>query len=70
MNQIDPQALFRFSIQGPLISQRQLPQGELQKIRRELAAREYVIPGTDRRSLGEKTIEGGITATGPAASTD
>ena len=58
MNEIDPQALFRFSVLGPLISQRRLPRGELQKILRELAAREYVIPGSDRRALGEKTIEG------------
>jgi len=58
MNEIDPQALFRFSVLGPLISRRRLPRGELQKSLRELAAREYVIPGTDRRLLGEKTIEG------------
>jgi predicted DNA-binding transcriptional regulator AlpA len=58
MNEIDPQALFRFSVLGPLISRRRLPRGELQKILRELAAREYVIPGSDRRALGEKTIEG------------
>ncbi len=58
MNEIDPQALFRFSVLGPLISRQRLERGELQRILRELAARDYAIPGTDRRSLGEKTIEG------------
>ena len=58
MNEIDPQALFRFSVLGPLISRRRLERGELQRILRELAARDYAIPGTDRRLLGEKTIEG------------
>ena len=58
MNEIDPQALFRFSVLGPLISRQRLARGELQKSLRELATREYVIPGTDRRLLGEKTIEG------------
>ncbi len=58
MNEIDPQALFRSSVLGPLISRQRLARGELQKSLRELATREYVIPGTDRRLLGEKTIEG------------
>ena len=58
MNEIDPQALFRFSVLGPLISRQRLERGDLQRILRELAAREYAIPGTDRRALGEKTIEG------------
>jgi len=40
MNEIDPQALFRFSVLGPLISRRRLERGELQRILRELAARD------------------------------
>ena len=37
MNEIDPQALFRFSVLGPLISQRRLPRGELQKLLQDQA---------------------------------
>ena len=57
MNEIDPKALFRLSVLGPLISRERLERGELQQILRELAAREYAIPGTRRRHLGEKTIQ-------------
>lgn len=58
MNEIDPKALFRLSVLGPLISRERLERGELQQIIRELAGREYAIPGTRRRHLGEKTIQG------------
>lgn len=58
MKEIDPVALFRFSVLGPLTSRNRLDRGELQQIIRELARREYAIPGTDRRHIGEKTIEG------------
>lgn len=57
MNKIDPKALFRLSVLGPLVSREHLERGELQAIVRELAAREYAIPGSRRRHLGEKTIE-------------
>ncbi len=57
MKEIDPKALFRLSVLGPLISRERLERGELQQIIRELAAHEYAIPGTRRRHLGEKTIE-------------
>lgn len=57
MNEIDPKALFRLSVLGPLVSRERLERGELQQIIRELAAREYAIPGTRRRHLGEKTIQ-------------
>ena len=57
MNEIDPTALFRLSVLGPLISRERLKRGELQQIIRELAEREYAIPGTRRRHLGEKTIQ-------------
>lgn len=57
MNKIDPKALFRLSVLGPLVSRERLARGELQSIVRELAAREYAIPGSRRRHLGEKTIE-------------
>jgi transposase len=57
MNQIDPIALFRLSVLGPLVSREKLDRGELQQTLRALAEREYAIPGTRRRHLGEKTIQ-------------
>ena len=57
MNEIDPKALFRLSVLGPLISRERLERGELQQIIRDLAGREYAIPGSRRRHLGEKTIQ-------------
>ena len=57
MNDIDPKALFRLSVLGPLVSRERLARGELQQLTRELSAREYAIPGTRRRHLGEKTIQ-------------
>src|SRR3546814_9711589 len=58
MKAIDPKALFRLSVLGPLVSRERPARGELQQIVRELAQREYDIPGSRRRHLGEKTIEG------------
>jgi putative transposase len=57
MKEIDPVALFRLSVLGPLVSRERLARGELQQILRELAQREYAIPHSRRRHLGEKTIE-------------
>lgn len=57
MNEVDAKALFRLSVLGPLVSREQLARGELQQLIRELAQREYAIPGTRRRHIGEKTIE-------------
>ena len=57
MRQVDPLALFRLSVLGPLVSREQLARGELQQLIRELAQREYAIPGTQRRHVGEKTIQ-------------
>jgi transposase InsO family protein len=57
MNEIDPKALFRLSVLGPLVSRERLERGELQQIIRALAGCEYAIPGTRRRHLGEKTIQ-------------
>ena len=58
MKPIDPKALFRLSVLGPLVSRERLERGELQQIIRELAQREYAIPGTRRRYIAEKTIQG------------
>jgi len=57
MKEIDPKALFRLSVLGPLVSRERLERGELQQIIRELAQCEYAIPGTRRCYLGEKTIQ-------------
>ena len=57
MKELDPMALFRLSVLGPLVSRERLGRGELQQIIRELAGREYAIPGSRRRLIGEKTIE-------------
>lgn len=57
MKDIDPKALFRLSVLGPLVSRERLERGELQQVIRELAQREYAIPDSERRHLGEKTIE-------------
>ena len=56
MNAVDPVALFRLSVLGPLIS-RSLQPGELQHTLLDLAQREYAIPGSRRTRLGQKTIE-------------
>ena len=48
MNEIDPKALFRLSVLGPVVSRERLGRGELQQLIRELAQREYAIPGTRR----------------------
>ncbi|MBN6742268.1 DDE-type integrase/transposase/recombinase, partial [Acidithiobacillus sp. MC6.1] len=56
MKPVDPVALFRLSVLGPLVS-RTLQRGELQQILRELAQKRYEIPGSRRAHLGEKTIE-------------
>jgi putative transposase len=57
MKAVDPVALFRLSVLGPLVSRDRLQRGELQQIIRELALREYAIPGSRRRLIGEKTLE-------------
>jgi len=57
MNDIDAKALFRLSVLGPLVSREQLARGELQQLTRELSTREYAIPGTRRRHVGEKTLQ-------------
>ncbi len=57
MKEIDPKALFRLSVLGPLVSRERLERGELQHIIGELAQRQYQIPGSRRTYLSEKTIE-------------
>ncbi len=78
MNDLHPVALFRLSVLGPLVSRERLARGELKRLIRELAARDYDLPGSGRRCLGEKTIEawlyawrrGGIEALTPRSRSD
>jgi len=57
MNDLHPVALFRLAVLGPLVSRDRLEHGELKRFIRELAGRDYDIPGTERGRIGEKTIE-------------
>ncbi|KND54924.1 hypothetical protein BPUN_3668 [Candidatus Paraburkholderia kirkii] len=57
MNDIDPKALFRLSVLGPLVSRERLSRGELQQIVRQLAQQEYAISGSRRRHISEKTLQ-------------
>ena len=73
MTQIDPMALFRLTVLGPLASRDRLERGELKQILQTLAEKTYEIPGSKRCRLSEKTIEnwyyawktGGIEALEP-----
>ncbi len=57
MKELHSLALFRYSVLGPLISRGRLQRGELKRLIRELAAREYDIPGSSNSRISEKTIE-------------
>jgi transposase InsO family protein len=57
MKDLDPIALFRLSVLGPLVSRARLTRGELQATLRELAQKEYGIPGSRRRHVAEKTLQ-------------
>ena len=78
MNDLHPVALFRLAVLGPLVSRERLEHGELKRLIRDLAARDYDIPGTERHRVGEKTIEawyylwrrGGIEALTPRPRSD
>ena len=58
MKELDRIALFRLSVLGPLISRPSLERGELQAVLRDLAQKEYAIPGSRRRYVAEKTLQG------------
>jgi hypothetical protein len=57
MKEFNAIALFRLSVLGTLVSRERLARGELQSLIRELARKEYAIPGSNRRFLSEKAIE-------------
>jgi putative transposase len=58
MKELDRIALFRLSVLGPLISRPSLERGELQTVLRDLTQKEYAIPGSRRRHVAEKTLQG------------
>lgn len=57
MKEINPVALFRLSVLGPLVSRERLERGEQQQIIRELAQCDYAIPNSCRQRISEKTLE-------------
>jgi transposase InsO family protein len=56
MKQIDSTALFRLAVLGPVISRPRLSRGEQKELLKQLAAKDYDIPGSLRRSISEKTL--------------
>jgi putative transposase len=57
MKEVDPIALFRLSVLGSLVSRTHLSHGELHATLRELASKEYDIPGSRRRHVAAKTLQ-------------
>src|SRR5262249_10835754 len=53
---IDPLALFRLQVLGPLVSRGELAHGELKSLARELASKIYQVPGSRRIQFSEQTI--------------
>jgi hypothetical protein len=51
MNAVDPQALFRLSVLGPLVSRESLEHGEFKRVVAELAQRDYAIPNSERHRI-------------------
>jgi hypothetical protein len=62
MNEIHAVALFRYSVLGALVSRGHLERGELKATIRDLAARDYDIPGSRNSRISEKTIEAWYSA--------
>jgi transposase InsO family protein len=78
MEPIDPVALFRFSVLGPLVSASHLSRGELKHTLEHLARQPYNVPGRGACYLSAKTLEawyyawrrGGIEALAPQPRAD
>jgi putative transposase len=56
MKDLNPVALFRLSVLGPLVARSHLSRGELKDMIDELAQKDYDIPGSRRRTIAAKTI--------------
>jgi hypothetical protein len=61
MKDIDPKALFRLSVLGPLVSRDRLDRGGLRQIIRQLAQQEYAIPGPAGVTSARRRCSPGIT---------
>ena len=57
MNKINPIAMFRMTVLGPLISRDKLEPGELNKILTELSSKTYDIPNSKNKYISKRTIE-------------
>jgi len=57
VKELDPMALFRLSVLGPLISRPKLTRGELQATLQELSQKPYAIPGSRREYIAMRTLE-------------
>src|SRR5271168_4536121 len=57
MKELDPVALFRLSVLGPLVSRQKMERGELQATLRDLSQKPYSIPGTRRQYVAVKTLQ-------------
>jgi len=58
MKKKEQTALFRHGVLGSLISRNKIEHGELKRLIREAANRDYDIPGSVHTRIAEKTIEG------------
>jgi transposase InsO family protein len=75
---LDPIAMFRLTVLGPLTIRTHFEKGERAKLIKELASQAYAIPGTNRTRLSEETIyrwyalwkHGGVEALAPKARLD
>ena len=56
MHEIHAVALFRYSVLGALVSRGRLERGELKATIRELAARDYAIPGSRNSGCNRKWL--------------
>jgi putative transposase len=57
VNELDPTALFRLSVLGPVVARGPLSRGELKATLDELAEKDYDIPGSHRRTIAAKTLQ-------------
>ncbi len=57
MKKEDQTAIFRYGVLGALLSRNHIERGELKKLIREAANRDYDIPGSTHTRIAEKTIE-------------
>ncbi len=64
MKDLDPIALFRLAVLGPLASRERFEHGELKRSIQRLAAQSYFTPQEKHVRLSEKTIAARCAGTG------